>query len=87
MSKILNNNAKFEMLPFDHDKELNYVLNFEKKIINVLKDLSNKKEITEVDYNHPYPCSSRPGILYGLAKVYMPSSTDFFSNKHNIRTS
>ena len=37
MSKILNNNAKFEMLQFDHDEELNYILNLEKKIINVLK--------------------------------------------------
>ena len=26
MSKIFNNNAKFELLQFDHDKELNYVL-------------------------------------------------------------
>ena len=31
MYKILNNNVKFEMLKFDHDKELNYVLNLEKK--------------------------------------------------------
>ena len=54
MSKILNNNAKFEMLQFDHDKELNYILNLEKKIINVLKDLNNEEDITEVDYN---PCS------------------------------
>ena len=43
MSKILNNNAKFEMLRFDHDKELNYILNFEKKIVDVLKDLKNKE--------------------------------------------
>ena len=72
MYKILNNNAKFEMLQFDHDKELNYVLNLEKKIINVLKDLNKKEEITEVDYNHLYPCGSRPGILYGMAKVHKP---------------
>ena len=43
MSKILSNNAKFEMLQFDHDKEFNYILNLEKKIINVLKDLNNKE--------------------------------------------
>ena len=51
MYKILNNNAKFKMLQFDHDKELNYILNLQKKIINVLKDPNNKEEITEVDYN------------------------------------
>ena len=60
------------MLQFDHDKELNYVLNLEKKIVNVLKDLNKKEEITEVDYNHLYPCGSRPGILYGMAKVHKP---------------
>ena len=49
MSKILNNNAKFEMFQFDHDKELNYTLNLEKKIIDVLKDLQNKEKIREVD--------------------------------------
>ena len=31
MSKMLNNDAKFEMLRFDHDKKMN-VLNFRKKI-------------------------------------------------------
>ena len=72
MPKTLNNNAKFEVLQFDHDKELNYILNLEKKIIDVLKDLKNKEEITEVDYNHLYPCDSRPGILYGMAKVHKP---------------
>ena len=69
MYKILNNNAKFEILQFDHD---NYVLNLENKIINVLKDLSNKEEITEFDYKHLYPCRPRPGILYGMAKMHKP---------------
>ena len=72
MSKILNSNAKFEMLQFDHDKELNYILNLKKKMINVLKDLNNKEEITEDDYNHLYHCGSCPGILYGMAKVHKP---------------
>ena len=72
MSKILNNNANFEMLQLDHGKELNYILNLEKKIVSVLKDLNNKEEITEVHYNHLYPCGSCPGILYGMAKVHEP---------------
>ena len=38
----------------------------------VLKDLQNKENITEVDCKHLYPCGSRPGILYGMAKVYKP---------------
>ena len=42
MSKILNNNDKIEMLQFGIDKELNYVLKLEEKVINVLKDLENR---------------------------------------------
>ena len=61
MCKILNNKAKFELLQFDHDQDLNFVLNLEKKSYQC-------SEITEV---HLYPCSSCPGI-YGLAKVHTP---------------
>ena len=32
----------------------------------------NKDEITEVDYNHLYPCGSRHGIFHGLPKVHTP---------------
>ena len=45
MSKTLNNNAKFEILQFDHDKELNYILNLQRKIINILKILLTKKRL------------------------------------------
>ena len=31
MYRILSNNIKFEMLQFDHNKELNFVLKLEKK--------------------------------------------------------
>ena len=61
------------MPQFDHDQgEFNYVLNLEKEVNNVLKDLKNKEEIKEVDYNHLNPCGCRPGIFYGLPKVYKP---------------
>ena len=61
------------MLQFDHgQEEFNYVLNLEKEVSNVRKDLKNKEEIKEVDYNDLYPCGSRPGIFYGLPKVYKP---------------
>ena len=72
LSKLLNNIIKFELLQFDHDKELNYILNLKKKGMNFLTDLNNKDKITDVDYNHLYACSSRNGIVYVLAKVYKP---------------
>ena len=45
---------------------MNFVLNLEKE-----KKKNQCSEITEVDYNYLYPCSSCPGI-YGLAKVQKP---------------
>ena len=60
------------MLQFNHDKELNYVLKLDKKIINIEINLKNKEEITEVDYNHLYPFGTCLSILYGLAKMYKP---------------
>ena len=32
MSKILNNSIKFELLQFNHDKKLTYVLSLKKKL-------------------------------------------------------
>ena len=70
MFKILSNDAMFERIQFDHDKGLNYALSLEKKFINVLKDLNNKEEITEVDNKRLYPFCCRSGISYGLVKVH-----------------
>ena len=72
MSKLLNDNTKFELLHLQNDKEFNYVLNLEKNIINVFKELENKEEISKFGYNHLYPSGSYPAILHGLAKVYKP---------------
>lgn len=72
MSTILNSNTNFELLQLDNEKELNYVFNLEKKIMNVLKYLKNKKEISGVNYNHLHPSFSCPSILYGLTKVHKP---------------
>ena len=42
LSELLNNITKFELLQFDDNKELNYILNLKKKIINFLTNLKNK---------------------------------------------
>lgn len=57
------------MFQIDHDKDFNYVVNYRKEVIIVLKDL-NKDEITEVDYNHMYPSGCLSGILYGFVNVH-----------------
>lgn len=37
MFKTLNKDAKFEMLQFDNDKKLNYVLNLDEKLSMLFK--------------------------------------------------
>ena len=82
MSKVLNSNTKFKLCQFNHDKELNYILNLEKKITNVLEDLKNKEKIAEVGYNHLYHWGSRRDILYGLTEVPKPRTERCASLRH-----
>ena len=42
----------------------------ENRVIDILKNLRDKKEISIKQYNNLSPSGSRPGIMYGLAKVH-----------------
>ena len=42
----------------------------ENRITNVLKNLRDEKEISSEQYKDLSPSGSRPGIMYGLAKVH-----------------
>ena len=72
MKNILNDSSKFHKVidhrPFyiDHDKILNHLIHME----NVLKNLRDKKEISIEQYKDLSSSGSRPGIMYGLAKVH-----------------
>ena len=69
IKKLLDNPRQFEKLSIDPSKELNFVLNCEKKVIDILKEIKNKNQIIEDLYNKLCPVGSQPGVLYGLAKV------------------
>ena len=70
MLDILNDDTKFvEVTLGGRHKELNYLLQEEKKITDFLKVLRDKETITKFEYNKLKPCGSQPGILYGLCKV------------------
>ena len=69
IKKLLDNTRQFEKLSIDPSKELNFVLNCEKKVIDILKEIKNKNQIIEDLYNKLRPVGSQPGVLYGLAKV------------------
>ena len=42
----------------------------ENRVTDVLKNLRDKKEISSEQYKDLSPSGSRPGIMYGLAKVH-----------------
>ena len=70
IKKLLDNPRQFEKLSIDPDKELNFILNCEQKVIDILKEIKNKNQINEDLYNKLRPVGSQPGVLYGLAKVH-----------------
>ena len=72
MKKILSDTSKFQKLSIDKNKVLNHIVNTENKITEVLKKLKEKQQISEKKYKDLHPVGSRPGILYGRAKIHKP---------------
>ena len=70
MESILSDTSKFGKVDLDPGKELNYIINQEKRIRSVLKILNDNGNISTSLYNNLSPTGSRPGILYGLGKVH-----------------
>ena len=70
IEEILNNNSKFSKLDIPAGKEINHIVNLEKRITSELKLLKVKKIIDKSTYKSIKPVSSRPGILSGLGKIH-----------------
>ena len=51
---------------------LNHIVNMKNRITEVLKKLKEKQQISEKKYMTLHPVGSRPGILYGRAKMHKP---------------
>ena len=69
---LLKDSFKFKNIPIAPNKDLNYIMNFEKRVTDLLKKLKNKNVISEETYNKLRPVGSKPGTLYGSAKVHKP---------------
>ena len=67
---ILNDYSKFSKLDIPAGKEINHMVNLEKRITSELKLLKDKKIIDKSTYKSIKPVGSRPGILYGLGKTH-----------------
>ena len=67
---LLKDSSKFKKMTVAPDIDLNYIINSEKKVTDLLKKLKNKNTISEKTYNKLRPVGSKPGTLYGSAKVH-----------------
>ena len=72
MKKIVFDTTKFEQINIEEDKQLNFLLKSEKKVIDLIKRLENEGKISEKEYELIYPRGSRPGILHGSPKIHKP---------------
>ena len=70
IEEILNDNSKFSKLDIPAGKEINNIVNLEKRITSELKLLKDKEIIDKSTYKSIKPVGSRPGILYGLGKIH-----------------
>ena len=72
MKKLLNDPSKFERLEIPLDKYLNFEINSQDKIKSILKNLHDRKSLTDVLYTKILSVGYHPGILYGQGKAYEP---------------
>ena len=72
MKESISDTTKFEQINIEEDKQLNFLLKSEKKVIDLIKSLENEGKISEKEYELIYPRGCRPRILYGSPKVHKP---------------
>ena len=61
---IISDQSKFEKL---EEKHLNFILNKEKRLREIIKPFYEKGCFTKIEYLKICPTGSKPGILYGQA--------------------
>ena len=72
MKELLSDASKFERLEIPPDKPLNFVINSQDKIKNILKRLHDKGSLTDMLCKKLSSVGYRPWILYSQAKVHKP---------------
>ena len=70
MENLLNNTRKFEKINLKNDAILNFTINQEKRVVNILKKLFAHNSISEETRRSLKPVGTRPGIMYGLCKAH-----------------
>ena len=78
MKGIISDESKFEVIEVDENKYLNFVLNSQDKIKNVIKKIKNKGNLSLSDYEKISSVGTRPRILYGLPKYVLLNNIPSF---------
>ena len=77
MKAIISDRSKFEKLDIQEENHLNFILNKEKRLKKIIKPLYEKYCFTKSEYLKICPTGSKPGILYGQAKVHKSVEDNF----------
>ena len=72
MKVIISDRSKFETFDIQEEKHLNFTLNKEKRLQEIIKHLWEKGCFTKSEYLKICATGSKPGILYEQAKVHKP---------------
>ena len=70
MRNVLSDYNKFTQVYVTEDKQLNFIVNVEKHITDLLKNFKTSEVISEIVYKNLKPRGSKFGILYALCKVH-----------------
>ena len=87
IEEILNDNSKFSKLDIPTGKEINHIVNLEKRITSELKLLKDREIIDKSIYKSIKPVGSRPGIFYGLGKIHKETCNGIISRDLFFRLS
>ena len=70
MRNILSDSSKFSEICIAKEQNLNFLINIEKQITDLLKQLNDSQEISDTKCKKLIPRGSRVDILYGLCEIH-----------------
>ena len=79
MRNVLSDSSKFSEICITKEKHLNFLINIEKQITDLLKQLNHSQLISDTEYKKLKPRGSRFGILDRLCKIHK-SFIDSYQN-------
>ena len=72
IKELISDTSKFQPINIEEEKQLDFLLKSEEKVINLIKRLENESKISEKQYEQICSRGFRPGILYESPKLYKP---------------